>query len=596
MADSIQTVRVVDSRLMSSPDLKFAVHEGAQSVAYQQFQANSVGSSQVVFNIQVPSQSTVVDKRVVLRSEVNLVVPVYNNIAAGISTTAFLGLGGAVPVNGAQGGSGAETALAPFPLQSCFSNIQATINNYNVSVNIQDILELIVRLQNLRTLSAKINMTTPLYPDQYQNYNDAIGLVNDPLSSYGNTIENVATRGAYKVSVSPSTLQMGNTTVNLTFKVGEPVLASPFIWAYEYFNMSGMYGLTNINYVFNVQGANRCLRTTLTTVAQGNAYLTAPISFATNPFTLGETYLEFMFLSPKPSQVELLAPKNSHMYYELPRYLQTGAGSIAPNATLTFTSPVIQLNNVPDTLYLWCRKIQTSKTNSDADYCLPLASSNPLSIQFNNNIGILSTATPYELYRMTANNGMQCDWQQFSGEAEVKNSAGVATVPTAGCPIALSFANDINVPELYLAPGSIGNYNLQLTVNFKNNTGALLDGTKYELVICVMNSGVIINAAGSTAAYLSILTKDDVSNAITKSPYSRTDVQRLVGGSFWSTLKSVAGAVLPVVKAVGSVIPHPAAQLVSKGIGALGYGMAGAGMAGAGEAGAGKKRKDARLE
>jgi hypothetical protein len=88
----------------------------------------------------------------------------------------------------------------------------------------------------------------------------------------------------------------------------------------------------------------------------------------------------------------------------------------------------------------------------------------------------------------------------------------------------------------------------------------------------------------------------------TEEAHSKSSVQRIVGGGFLDTLKSVAGKVLPVAKKLAplakmglSMIPHPAAQMASQGIGAMGYGRSGGGSSGGGVSGGRRHKLDAKL-
>ncbi len=81
--------------------------------------------------------------------------------------------------------------------------------------------------------------------------------------------------------------------------------------------------------------------------------------------------------------------------------------------------------------------------------------------------------------------------------------------------------------------------------------------------------------SGSCSTYIGALTKSDVLETAAMEPYSRSDVHRLIGGSFFDKVKSVFGKVARVAKPLMGLIPHPAAQLASKGLGALGYGTTG---------------------
>ena len=63
----------------------------------------------------------------------------------------------------------------------------------------------------------------------------------------------------------------------------------------------------------------------------------------------------------------------------------------------------------------------------------------------------------------------------------------------------------------------------------------------YELVIMNLNSGEIVNERGTSSTFLSLLTKQDVLNALQRQPYSNFEVRRLVRGGFLDNIGSAVG-------------------------------------------------------
>ena len=157
-----------------------------------------------------------------------------------------------------------------------------------------------------------------------------------------------------------------------------------------------------------------------------------------------------------------------------------------------------------------------------------------------------------------------------------RTNPGVQYVPTTGTILVLNFAEVIQLTEEYYAPGSLGTFNLQITVQAQNNQNE--DWTAYELVIMTLNSGVFVNERGTSSTFLSLLTKQDVLDALQQQPYSNTEIRRLVGGGFLDNMRSAMGWIqskLPGVRGVLEHIPHPYAQTGANVMKALGYGKGG---------------------
>ena len=157
---------------------------------------------------------------------------------------------------------------------------------------------------------------------------------------------------------------------------------------------------------------------------------------------------------------------------------------------------------------------------------------------------------------------------------------GFKYVPTTGTILVLDFATVIQLTEEYYAPGSLGQFNLQISVDVVNNQAVQWTKDQYELLIMTMNTGVFVNEKGTSSTFTGLLTKQDVLDASLQPPYTHSEIDRFVGGSFLSGLKSAMGWVsskLPFVKNVLNNIPNEYAKTGANVLGALGYGKGGPG-------------------
>jgi hypothetical protein len=267
-------------------------------------------------------------------------------------------------------------------------------------------------------------------------------------------------------------------------------------------------------------------------------------------------------------------------YAEFPRYLTSTAANVATgtsSSAISFKSSTIQLNVIPDKLIIFVRKAGTI-VNSDTDSFLTLSNSNPVSISFNNVSGILSSASIQDLYRYSVENGSNQSFLEFTGFANLANQATGqgSSKPTSGSLLVLEFGKDIPLQEQYYAAGSLGSFSLQVSLSCFNQGAATLVAT--ELVIITMNTGVMALERGSASVYTGLLTKKDVLEVVTQTPYFRSDAVRLVGGGFMDSLKSVIGKVLPYVMPMARKYLRESGDLGAKAdkvISALGMGKSG---------------------
>ena len=661
MSADFSKILVKDDRLEVVDNIKYAVIKGGQNVTAAQFQAISKTDSQIVFNIQVPSEQTLIDRRVLLQADFTLLVssaiPSVTAAAVGASACSF---------NGANStcGYGVRSSLAPYPLHQMMTVASATINNNTVSINIRDVLPAIQRLVEERELSS-FNGTTPTYTDPLYSYSDCIGSLNNPLAGQFTSADpDFNGRGTIALTAYEVVTAGGAGVAKVesfSFHISEPLMISPFIYSNPSQNGQAFYGIQNMNIVLNIGNLSRVFRglqgvngfagsdaatTTVTgyvagtvfpspgldpVVAGGNVAVGVGLPVITGVAApaggLFQTAkLLFMFLTPHPS--DLMPARNIVPFYELPRYITTGlptvpalvksvdavaskaaiaptGGYVVPYSTTggtSLTSQTLQLNQIPDKLIIMVRKQIGTQSFGDSDSYLPIRGIN---INFNNNSGILASATCEDLYRMTKDNCSNQNWQQWLGltntilgsqavggsnislgpvnalstVAPTLNIQKFAALQTCGSVLVLEFGKDIQLVEDFFAPGSLGNFNIQVQVRCENqmcaDAGSSTGQIPIEMVMVTMNSGVFVCERGTSSTYTGILTRADVLEASEQDAYTRSDVQRMVGGSFHDMIKSGVSKLAPLVKAAAPhVLPHVEKYVKGK----LGMGRSGAGI------------------
>ena len=569
MSADIKKVLVKDDRLNCTDQIAYAVMKGGASMNPSAFQAVSQSTSSHVYAIQVPSEQTIIDRRVLWTS------------------TVILKIDGAAPAGQNLINYGLTDALAPFPLHQLVNVMSATINNNSTSINLRDVLTALIRFNDKRQLS-RYNGYAPTAYDTYNSYADGVGANNNALGAWGNVADNdLIPRGAWVLDGFGTDTAASNglqpvtdgtsKTIYVKFTVAEPLMISPLIFCNPSSNNQGMYGVQNMNFTISMGDASRVWRT-----ASTFAKTVSVLSFS-------NSQLLFNFLTPHSS--DLLASRNVCAYQEFPRYITSFNNSLASGATQTFKSSTLQLNQIPDKLIMFVRKTIGSQTSADSDSFLALTGANPVSINFNNVSGILSSASIYDLYRYSVENGSNQNFYEFSGFANMTNpvtSAG-RKVATTGSMVVLEFAKDIPLQEDYYSCGSLGSFSLQVSLNCINQSGSAI--ATQELVLITMNSGAFVLERGSASVFTGLLTKADVLEVSQQTPYFKSDAERLVGGGFFDSIKSIIGKILPVIAPIAKDYLNKQGalgQTASNVLGALGMGASG----GAGHSGGRKKLAD----
>nr|WPF46854.1 MAG: putative major capsid protein [Lake Baikal virophage 14] len=551
-----KTILLKDSRLADITDnLAFAVQSGAANNTFQQFQAVTTSNSSVVFNIQIPSESIVIDREIVIQTGITFTLTI-PSVAA--STPALIW--------------GQNAALQAFPFNKLISTASSTINNTNVSINEQDVLDCLLRFNNSRELY-RYNGGTPTLPDQaYLNYSDGVLTNNNPLAGWGSQSYDIdqAPRGAFPVtfvqgkyvdnlgvvvnltsaSSFSNTYSVGATTATYTLvfstQVTEPLFLSPYIFGNPEYNLGGFAGINTINFVFNIDSTAKRLLSLSSAVGVTGGVPSATIALGnsitgvSNPFAGGKTQMLMNFLSTQAS--DLIPSRNVVPYMDYPRYLSNSSANstITPGAptTLQLSSQNIQLNQLPDYFIIVVRKPMSSQTIYDSASFLTI---NSISINLNNQSGLLASATQHDLWKMSVNNNSTQSFDEFFGVANktafgpyASGSAGTGVptpVYTTGSILILSPSHNLSLPD-YLTSSSIGQFNFQFGINVTSNysTGAAF--APEILVICA-NSGIFVNQAGSSVIYTGILTKQmvvDTKAEKSADPVTSAEYKRMIGG------------------------------------------------------------------
>jgi hypothetical protein len=523
MTDFINPIVIKDSRIENISDsIGYGVFSGASTSTYQQYPAVSASSSQIIFNCAIPSENTLIDRNILIQATYNIKFTI-TKVAAG--STAF---------NYAIG-----ECFQAFPINSSIKNMTATINNNSFSINSQDVLQQLIKLVDPRDFQ-KYNGMSPTMPDLYFNtYNDAVASVADITGDYRKSgFDNfLVPRGSHplksitvdhRTNIGGKDTSLKSTHINDIFYVyleaefTEPLFLSPFLFGgKDDFNNQALTGINSFNLVIN-------LDTSLKRFFSTNNTNNITIQFTeANPITNAKLLFNFLTIQ----ETDKIKTRNIVNYIDYPVFISNDETIVNAGNTKTIISNNYQLNQIPDLLIICCRRPLRETTIRHTNSFLPIRN---ISINFNNSSGLLSSATPQNLWRMSRINGSQQCWNEFWGYAGKANITATNTAltqylyNTSGSIIIINPSRDLSLPY-YLSNGSVGNYNIQFKIDIINNT---TENFSPELVLITANSGIMVNDNGNTEIYTGLLTKELVVNAnLHKSSIPSASYNRLVGGS-----------------------------------------------------------------
>jgi hypothetical protein len=539
MSTDFRKVLVKDDRLIVSDQVSYAVLKGGQNMTAQQF--NAIGSnftSSINFNLQIPSQETIVSRNVLMKGTLEFSITGATQPSAAAASDQVSGLNFLFHYGGTD-------CFGPMVFNQLITTQQYTINNTTVSQNTRDILAVILRIHDKRWL-ARYNGMTPIMYDTYSKLpgmvfaGTLLNVINNPAGGFPNNgMDNdLLTRGSFPLkSLIPADAGLPNyspqngpgagalRTITVQVEVTEPVLISPFTFAGD--DSCGFYGIQNLSAVINLdQSANTAIRF----FNSINRHVAPPVVRLVQVI---KPQLLFQLLTPHAS--DMLPARNVVPYYELPRYIQT-CPAFPEQATQVITSQSLQLNMIPDKLIISVGKPVSARTCADGDAWLSISG---ITINWNNTSGILSSATAQDLWRMSVENGSNQSWHEFLGYGQnfpnaITSSAGAGALTYStlcGSVLILEFGKDIQLSEDYYAPGSLGNFQLQFNVTVTNASQGAAAAGDYQLLTIIQNSGVFSIERGVSSSYLGVLTKSDVLEASRQEATSYSNGLRMVGGA-----------------------------------------------------------------
>jgi hypothetical protein len=136
---------------------------------------------------------------------------------------------------------------------------------------------------------------------------------------------------------------------------------------------------------------------------------------------------------------------------EFPRYITQPQNTVmAAGTSAQLQSQTITLPQIPDLLIIYVKASADPATTATLKYqdpalpqfgaaYMPLEVSTngnrttqPLSVNFDNFSGLLSSQTAEQLYAMSVRNGLEMDWNTWAGFGRVASGAGGGTVSTVG--------------------------------------------------------------------------------------------------------------------------------------------------------------------
>ena len=533
----LNTFLVSDARYSDVTDkLSVAVKDGPASVIPQKYKHNSNSQSTTLYNVNVPSENTLIDRNFKIQGALSC----YYETTVALTDAEF----------------SFKVVPAAFPLNQALQSASLTINNSKVSVQSTDIVNILTKQFHQKFLS-KHEQMTPNYVDKY--YAKAVdAAVDNATSSYMKGVEfaekdsdtvgradanfsvTVTLAGVEQTAIDGlytiATNNEGTLRVACTINLSESILGLPTLELKE--EEAGYLSINSLELVLQWNDMRNCFN------ISGSRVWKSYAGDTTNSLVLDDSsYLNLRYMSLHASQYAKLNSKNILPYDEYVAYKRNITGS---DSGATEQTDVISMRQIPEKIIMVVRpQYKEMKPQFSNNLCYPI---NTLNITFNNVAGLLSSYDQRDLYVMSRRNGSQQTWNEFRGI--VKNGDG-NEIASIGSIVVIDPVRDLGLSD-FLSSGSLGQFSFQATVSYSNilnhvhgSSSTNADGWESLEIATICNyAGILISDKGSSSTMSGLLTKQSVLEAKSsgKSVIDYEQVQQMTGGNAYKNGLSSLGA------------------------------------------------------
>lgn len=522
-------VQTLTPRSRISTERFYAVVRGGSFTSYRQNVSTSFSDSQIFFSATPPSPQTIIDRKVYIMVTIHV---------AGTGTPA------APATTVLQ--FGRTSAPRAFSFSQCVDTLSVKLNNTNVQINLNNVLQALLWVHNPCDQRRQDFSETPSMLDQSPNYSQLIDFNRNPLGRSGDAGScDDEPRGGF-AGVNNYVDVGGVFSFDLT--VCEPIILPPFYYGSG--EQSGLFGIQNMDFQFNISNLTRVLsHATAAGISGVITSLTA--SVVAGAASAGGVQPTLLTCFIRPQNVPALPRSVTYPYYQITDYI-TQAATLAPGATSTSVSNLIQVGSIPKVLYIWLRRRNQDRTFLTTDTFAYISN---VSITWNTENGLLASANPRDLYNMSIKNGVNMSWTEWAGSNRAAPGAagtGLGGVGV-GSILAIDFGDDISLDSVLYSAGSLGQYMLQVQCTYTNISP--LDTINYDMYIVPSFEGVLTVADSSCILQTGVISKEDVFRSMAAPMVSYSDVQAVSGkeggASFFSKVRTLYDRPIPYLSTNG---------------------------------------------
>ena len=544
-SSNLNLIPTIDPRLdvEKLQKLLYGVETVASDSLYKVFPITSINSSNFSVTANPSNKGVFIDRKIFLQIKFILTFN-GNSGSAGRTLLQCAGLPSTVST---AGNTAFYDAPRAYGLSNSLSSIKVQFNGADVSTNLQEYIRALTRYSNNVECQDKDLGFSPTMLDQSLNYSDLAGFNRDPLRGYGDNDLQCPRGGFINCVVTRNDSTGTNNDVAIVeLTLMEPIYLSPMA------NMCrseqpSFYDQSTLSINGNFKGRGNTNQGLISTLWSHSTSSLSTFSSFNVVADAGSSNLIYLELKPP---LGLPMPMSTVYDYVEPFYTSTIKSAQLTRTQANLKGDNIQLNSIPERVYIWVNKQDADSTWTDTDTYFSIEQ---IGITFNTRSGILQEASPEMLYTIANRNFTNSNYRQFRKDV--------------GSVLCLRFGEDIPLANL-LVPGSRGSYDFVANVSATNNYSVTVTP---QINFLFMYTGTFKIENGTCSKHVGILTQQDVLNVIeskqapipSKPPFNALGSGALMGGSmmggfswgeFLDFFKKAGRTAINVGKAVAPIL------------------------------------------
>jgi hypothetical protein len=499
-------VKVQEPRIDVQPRVYYA-NMGGSNITQQVIKSTTCTPNQIVFSTTTPSPNVFLSRRMYIKYKLHFTIGGPGRVIDTLTC-----------------------GLRAFPLTASTETLTFKINNATVTTNLRDTIHALMHFGSSPEERNRWMSGIPSLQDQFQVYSDGAdpeqaGMRNPFAWWATNGLEQTRQIGNWGTLVDPNNF--------VTIDLVEPVFISPLNWSEA--EVPGFLGVTSFQVIYTLGNLARAWSDAVDGAA---ATRITDVQFEGNT---AELHLEYI----TPQITYQIPTKTFYPYYELGRYVKSTGVDVVGNANPyavaeagPFYTDTLSFSSIPKRIYIYARKPEDSRNMGwIANQTDSFAQITGINITWNNQAGVLSSASEKDLHDISVRAGCDMSWIQWR--------------KYLGSVLCIRPGIDIPLGALEANGTGPGPYQFQATLKLKNLSAA---NGPFDITVVAVLEGFLEIDNRVVKQHTGELTQQIIADASFAPPGTLATIKNMYGGAWYDDIWNFVKKPLNVVSKVGQAI------------------------------------------